>query len=712
MSFGFSVSDIAALTQLALKTAKNCRKACDEHAELTREASGLHLVLRRLEREAVDPKSPINRPGDACREELTSLISGCREILVVLDKILEKYNTLSDEERSVRKLWQKVRFGNGKMADLGDLRSKVNFYASAFSLYLNMVSMRSIGNVEKQMNEAGGDLKEIRLAVNGITAHLMADVNKEGSVLTAYAGDEKAVWREFRRELVRDGFSSSVIRKHKDTIKAYVKELGSRGLLDDPDPSLPDEGSKGVGQISNSTKNNSDCDSASTTSGSMIDALSMKNSTLIRPESTQDGVEVWNEPSHESILVPVSYQSPEQSGDRSESEPGSARMTVIPRDKSHASLGQDCNSNMQIISLDNQLNLVEITQSLPDDVNLGDVAVTVTTDQPQPQDAIPSPGLPLTVKNLQELQVSVGWPTRSSWLRSSQQSDHLWTFPPMIYHTASGMNISLHLSTFQSRVDIILACSPENFDVLAETSSVGCRADGGQIDIWDDLEALKKHTDSCLPLISRMQYCMKHYYDPFEGPDLKRLPSLCEDFLLDAAIRNTKFGPRTVSTKDRANYIHDLLIDIATWSSNFDQANGDIFDRLWLKFSSNSPNVPDHMYFEGADFSVKDVCEDLTSKSADEQLYDIHMILNHGFEDRCNDFLEETPRDIQIRNKVYSTLTEGIMQNVLLRLNAVNIEEDQELRKPWKKIAGKANQLLWSMDQTRIITPTSETGKR
>jgi len=41
------------------------------------------------------------------------------------------------------------------------------------------------------------------------------------------------VWREFRRELVRQGYSSSVLRKNKHNIMAYVKELGDRGILDD-----------------------------------------------------------------------------------------------------------------------------------------------------------------------------------------------------------------------------------------------------------------------------------------------------------------------------------------------------------------------------------------------------------------------------------------------------------------------------------------------
>lgn len=57
------------------------------------------------------------------------------------------------------------------------------------------------------MNGAGGDLKVIKVAVHGIIARLMSSSNRhEDSVLTAYADDDRAVWKDFRRELLGDGF--------------------------------------------------------------------------------------------------------------------------------------------------------------------------------------------------------------------------------------------------------------------------------------------------------------------------------------------------------------------------------------------------------------------------------------------------------------------------------------------------------------------------
>lgn len=240
MSFGYSISDVILLTQSAWNVVQNSRKACGEHDELTREVSSLHVVLKRLEHEVAKPESPLNKPGDTYLEEFEAIAGGCHRVLKILDQMLEKYNALSEAERTGRKLWQKIKFGNGRMADLADYRSKVVYYTSAMSAFLNVVSIGTMGNVEKQMNDAGDDLKEIKQAVNGITAHLIAKDRSEGSVLTAYSDDDTMIWKELRSELIRNGFPSSVIRKHKDLIKAYMAELGSRGLLDDPEPQAMD----------------------------------------------------------------------------------------------------------------------------------------------------------------------------------------------------------------------------------------------------------------------------------------------------------------------------------------------------------------------------------------------------------------------------------------------------------------------------------------
>jgi hypothetical protein len=69
MSFGYSVSDVALLTRLAWTTVKNSRKACGEYDELTQEVSGLHLVLRKLEKEVRDEEEKGKIKDSAKKDE-------------------------------------------------------------------------------------------------------------------------------------------------------------------------------------------------------------------------------------------------------------------------------------------------------------------------------------------------------------------------------------------------------------------------------------------------------------------------------------------------------------------------------------------------------------------------------------------------------------------------------------------------------------------
>ena len=87
--------------------------------------------------------SPVNRAGGTSTEQLERIATDCEVVLKQVDKIVMAY--LSEEKRSARKIWQRVRFGNGQMADLGDLRSKLTLYTSEMLLYLNFVSMSTVG---------------------------------------------------------------------------------------------------------------------------------------------------------------------------------------------------------------------------------------------------------------------------------------------------------------------------------------------------------------------------------------------------------------------------------------------------------------------------------------------------------------------------------------------------------------------------------------
>ena len=233
MSFGYSVGDFVLLTTLAYKTVQNARSSCGAHDSLTREVGSLHIVLKRLETEVSKPNSILNRKGDHRRRELATLARDCKNVLNVLSRILEKYNELSEEKKSLKKLWQKVRFGNGEMQDLGKIRLEVVTYTQALTLFLNLLSVGTLGKMEAYMECHGDDLREIKQSLHWVTASMQATSNREGSILTTYTEDDKAVWKDFRRELIKEGFSSRLLDKHQRAIKRYIMELGRRGVLDE-----------------------------------------------------------------------------------------------------------------------------------------------------------------------------------------------------------------------------------------------------------------------------------------------------------------------------------------------------------------------------------------------------------------------------------------------------------------------------------------------
>lgn len=238
MSFGFSIGDGVLLAQLAWRTVQGARRALGEYDELTCELSGLHNILQRLQRELANPDSLLNRAEDDRKQELNELGGGCERILRVMESVITKYNALSEGKRSGKQLWQKIRFGNGEVQDLADIRMKLSTHTTAIMMNINLCSLGSQGRVERQLNGLDGDLKGMKEKIEWVAANITTN-SREGTVWTSHSGDDKTFWRDLRRGLVKEGYRSSVISKHKDLITGYVVELGDRGVFDQTGGKLP-----------------------------------------------------------------------------------------------------------------------------------------------------------------------------------------------------------------------------------------------------------------------------------------------------------------------------------------------------------------------------------------------------------------------------------------------------------------------------------------
>lgn len=180
---------------------------------------GLHTVLRHLKYEVEAPESPLNRDRSIWGRQLAPIIGDCDFTLRQLDGLLQKYGRLnnsssSSSPSSPRILWDKVRFGSNEMDTLGTIRVKLISHKTSLTLFLDTIQLRESGKMSQALDNHGGQLDVILDKVDGIAAR-MAPPRREGSVLTSYDDDDREVWKQFRRELIAEGFSSDVLQQHK-----------------------------------------------------------------------------------------------------------------------------------------------------------------------------------------------------------------------------------------------------------------------------------------------------------------------------------------------------------------------------------------------------------------------------------------------------------------------------------------------------------------
>jgi hypothetical protein len=174
-------------------------------------------VLRHLKYEVEAPDSPLNRDHSIWGRQLAPIIGDCDFTLRKLDELLQKYGRLGSDgggnsPSSPRILWDKVRFGSNEMDQLGTIRVKLISHKTSLTLFLDTIQLHESGKMSTTLDNHGGQLDVILDKVDSIAARMG---QKSGSVMTSYDDDDKEVWKQFRRELVSEGFSSSVLQQHK-----------------------------------------------------------------------------------------------------------------------------------------------------------------------------------------------------------------------------------------------------------------------------------------------------------------------------------------------------------------------------------------------------------------------------------------------------------------------------------------------------------------
>lgn len=112
-----------------------------------------------------------------------------------------------------------MKFGSNELDALGSIRVKLLSHKTTLTLFLDTIQLHQSGKVERKLESHGGQLDAILDKVDNIASRMG---HREGSIMTSYEDDDKEVWKQFRRELVAEGFSSDVLRQHKVCFSAIV----------------------------------------------------------------------------------------------------------------------------------------------------------------------------------------------------------------------------------------------------------------------------------------------------------------------------------------------------------------------------------------------------------------------------------------------------------------------------------------------------------
>lgn len=180
----------------------------------------LHLALRHLRVEAADPDSLLNRPDvTVYARQLKPVVEDSDFTLSQLAALLDKYGhgkSVDDEQtRDERVEVMRTKLISGK--------TNIDMFLDTVQLHASAAQPDRVVN-----NGSQPSLEGIKDKVDEIASRLFRRSDGKGLV-----EDEDGLWQEFKAELEKQGFSPQVLRKHKDVLRAYIRELESMSNLND-----------------------------------------------------------------------------------------------------------------------------------------------------------------------------------------------------------------------------------------------------------------------------------------------------------------------------------------------------------------------------------------------------------------------------------------------------------------------------------------------
>ncbi|KAI0004833.1 hypothetical protein F4779DRAFT_621180 [Xylariaceae sp. FL0662B] len=251
-----SPMDVEKVDSFSRKLYKRARNAGPNFEEIATVVRTLHTVLKHLKVESEDPESLLNdRNATAYLRYLRQILEDTEFRFKQLDTILEKYGgngsgsqgdaagghgTQMDGEKG----WMMLGSWDRDLLDM--IRRKLLEQHRDIGVFLDTIQLHNPSKSGQFVGTSNANLDAIKDKVDAIASRLYQRRNSN-------LDDKEELWEQFRDELEKEGFSSDVLRKHQDVIRAYIRQLdeqlsangGStpsvRGLLVNYQPPADDE---------------------------------------------------------------------------------------------------------------------------------------------------------------------------------------------------------------------------------------------------------------------------------------------------------------------------------------------------------------------------------------------------------------------------------------------------------------------------------------
>ncbi|KAF2472448.1 uncharacterized protein BDR25DRAFT_14467 [Lindgomyces ingoldianus] len=222
--FGFSISDILALSDIAWNVYKSSKHAGEDFKSITTDVNSLQTALHELNDEVGNSNSLAHRSSPTQQRELTLLTQSCKSDLQDLEMVLTSFKSLKTTDPRFR---DRLAFTAHKQAEI---RGKLVRHSQKLNLFLTQLHNNSLARIELASEKTTFALGEIKAKLNSIHQDVLA--GRRDPNLLANIGD-------LEKELVDDNITEVDIEENRDEIAEWVSALQDAGyskasVLSDP----------------------------------------------------------------------------------------------------------------------------------------------------------------------------------------------------------------------------------------------------------------------------------------------------------------------------------------------------------------------------------------------------------------------------------------------------------------------------------------------